>query len=152
MSAGQYLSKNTKSKKMKKWSQLPFKSSKSWNSMAGQDPIQWPTVKLVCSRVKEEDETRSTKGLPYITLPTLWSIVKSKLVLIQDTGEEAKGEIGVVWHQDVEVYSCYVSHTELALWNTKEILWWTWGGRQPSWSEDSNGIHHQVSSQYKWKV
>ena len=30
--------------------------------MAGQDPLLWPTVKLVCNRVKEEGEDKVYQG------------------------------------------------------------------------------------------
>ena len=32
-----------------------LKSSKSQKSLAEQDPLEWPTIKLVCSRIQEED-------------------------------------------------------------------------------------------------
>ncbi len=33
-----------------------LKSTKSLKTVAGQDPLLWPTVKLVCSRVKENND------------------------------------------------------------------------------------------------
>ena len=39
-----------------------LKSSKSLKTMAGQDPLLWPTVKLVCSRVKDEDGNKIYQG------------------------------------------------------------------------------------------
>ena len=39
-----------------------LKSSKSLKKMAGQDPLLWPTVKLVCNRVKEEGEDKVYQG------------------------------------------------------------------------------------------
>jgi hypothetical protein len=35
-----------------------LKSSKSLKKMAGQDPLLWPTVKLVCKRLKAEVEDK----------------------------------------------------------------------------------------------
>ena len=42
--------------------QAVLKSGKSLKSMAGKDPLQWPTVKLVCSRVKEDDGGKVYQG------------------------------------------------------------------------------------------
>ena len=39
-----------------------LKSSKSLNKMAAQDPLLWPTVKLVCDRVKDEVEDKVYQG------------------------------------------------------------------------------------------
>ena len=39
-----------------------LKSIKSLKAMAGQDPLLWPTVKLVCSRVKDEDGDKIYQG------------------------------------------------------------------------------------------
>ena len=39
-----------------------LKSTKSLKKMAEQDPLLWPTVKLVCSRVKEEGESKVYQG------------------------------------------------------------------------------------------
>ncbi len=39
-----------------------LKSSKSLKKMAGQDPLLWPTVKLVCNRIKEEGEDKVYQG------------------------------------------------------------------------------------------
>ena len=40
-----------------------LKSSKSLKKLAGQDPLLWPTVKLVCDRVKEEGEEKVYQGV-----------------------------------------------------------------------------------------
>ena len=37
-------------------------SSKSLKTMAGQDPLLWPAVKLVCNRIKEEGEDKIYQG------------------------------------------------------------------------------------------
>ena len=39
-----------------------LKSSKSQKSLAEQDPIEWPTIKLVCSRIQEEDGDKVYQG------------------------------------------------------------------------------------------
>ena len=38
-----------------------LKSSKALKSMASQDPLQWPTVQLVCSGLRMRREARFTK-------------------------------------------------------------------------------------------
>ena len=40
-----------------------LKSSTSLKKLAGQDPLLWPTVKLVCDRVKEEGEEKVFQGV-----------------------------------------------------------------------------------------
>ena len=39
-----------------------IQSSKSLKKMAGEDPLLWPTVTLVCSQVKEEDGNKVYQG------------------------------------------------------------------------------------------
>ena len=39
-----------------------LKTIKSLKALAGQDPLQWPTVKLVCSRIKDEDGSKQYQG------------------------------------------------------------------------------------------
>lgn len=39
-----------------------LKSSKSLKKMAGQDPLDWPTVKLVRNRVKDEGDDKVYQG------------------------------------------------------------------------------------------
>ena len=39
-----------------------LKSSRSLNKLQSQDPLEWPTEKLICSRIKEEDGSKSYQG------------------------------------------------------------------------------------------
>ena len=39
-----------------------LKTIKSLKALASQDPLQWPTVKLVCSRIKDEDGSKQYQG------------------------------------------------------------------------------------------
>lgn len=39
-----------------------LKSIKSLKTIAGQDPLTWPTHKLVCSRVKDDDGDKVYHG------------------------------------------------------------------------------------------
>ena len=39
-----------------------LKSSKNLKTLAGQNPLDWPTVKLVCSRVKEGNGDKIYQG------------------------------------------------------------------------------------------
>ena len=39
-----------------------LKTIKSLKALAGQDPLQWPTVKLVSSRIKDEDGSKQYQG------------------------------------------------------------------------------------------
>ena len=37
-----------------------LKSSQSLNKLQSQDPLEWPTAKLICTRIKEEDGNDAT--------------------------------------------------------------------------------------------
>ena len=39
-----------------------LKSSRSLNKLQSQDPLEWPTAKLICSKIKEEDDTQTYQG------------------------------------------------------------------------------------------
>ena len=39
-----------------------LKSSHSLNKLQSQDPLEWPTAKLICSRIKEEDGSKFYQG------------------------------------------------------------------------------------------
>ena len=39
-----------------------LKSSRSLNKLRSQDPLEWPTAKLICSKIKEEDDTQTYQG------------------------------------------------------------------------------------------
>lgn len=45
-----------------------LKTIKSLKALAGQDPFQWPTAKLVCNRIKDEDGSKQYQGYNTTTL------------------------------------------------------------------------------------
>ena len=60
-----------------------LKSSKSLKTMAGQDPLLWPTVKLFAAELRTRMETRSTRvQFLATTIPQLSRHVETRLQLI----------------------------------------------------------------------
>ena len=55
---------------------------KSLKALASQDPLQWPTVKLVCSRIKDEDGSSISEVCFSAITPGPWNAAKSRLSLI----------------------------------------------------------------------
>ena len=60
-----------------------LKTIKSLKALASQDPLQWPTEKLVCSRIKDEDDLKQLDLKMRDRLK--WSDVLRSILLFIDT-------------------------------------------------------------------
>ena len=72
-----------------------LKSTKSLKKMAEQDPLLWPTVKLVCSRVKEEGESKVYQGavLSNYSSTTLKACADQALAAVKQLDEKMRARL-----------------------------------------------------------
>ena len=72
-----------------------LKSTKSLKKMAEQDPLLWPTVKLVCSRVKEEGESKVYQGavLSNYSPTTLKACANQALAAVKQLDEKMRARL-----------------------------------------------------------
>ena len=72
-----------------------LKSIKSLKTIAGQDPLTWPTVKLVCSRIRDDDGGKVYQGsvLANYNLTTLKACANSALADLERLEERMKSRL-----------------------------------------------------------
>ena len=98
-----------------------LKSSKSLKTMAGQDPLLWPRVKLVCRRVKEENSYKIYQDAVLNNYdPTILKTYANQA--LDDVNQlEQKMRASLEW-SDVKMLranSCSSGHSELAHFTSK---------------------------------
>ena len=94
-----------------------LKSTKSLKKMAGQDPLLWPTVKLVCSQVKEEVESKTYQGavLSNYSPTTLKACTDQALAAVKQLDEKMRTRLE--W-SDVEMLRAILVLLDTQSWRS----------------------------------
>ena len=93
-----------------------LRSSKCLKTLSSQNPLEWPTVKLVCSRVKEDGDKRFTRVLANYRDATLKACADAALSDI--TTLESKLRTRLEW-SDLKLLRAIISFLDTKGWSVQ---------------------------------